>query len=194
MSIDLFSFLPLSFVPGGFSSFQNAYPNFCTKSGLKLLTSMPSGPGSLPASAPVCTFQDHPLQRRSSSTNILSIVVASPQVAAEGRGTCETAGPVSTPHATGEEGRTRETAAPAELAPYLLLGSLEHACNREVLRKAGVTAVLNVSNQCDHYFPGEFLYKRIPVEDSNAATLMPHFQEAAEFIGKNVLCKLSQFG
>lgn len=77
-----------------------------------------------------------------------------------------------------------ETKSPAELAPHLLLGSIDHASDRELISKLGVTAVLNVSTQCSNYFPDQLQYLRIPVQDTTNSTLMPYFKQAAEFIGE----------
>ena len=47
-----------------------------------------------------------------------------------------------------------------------------------------LTAIINVSNSCQNYFPNSFKYKHIPVNDDGEADLLSWFDEAAEFIGK----------
>lgn len=125
---------------------------------------------NIPASAPAVSLSHHPLARLVSNDSSLSL------------------GEPSSPDIS--DTHDEESPLPAQLAPHILLGSIHHASDREVLRKAGVTAVLNVSNQCSNYFSDELLYKQIPVEDSSSASLMPYFKEASEFIGEHLAALL----
>lgn len=73
-----------------------------------------------------------------------------------------------------------------KILPFLYLGSSIDACDSEKLKSLHITHVLNVSINLPD--PPETLklkgYKRIPVIDSFTQDIMPHFEEAFNFIGK----------
>lgn len=71
---------------------------------------------------------------------------------------------------------------PVEILSHVFLGDHCHASNMELLKKLGMTAVINVSRSCNNYFPDEFRYLTIPVEDSQYADLSSWFQKAITFI------------
>jgi dual specificity MAP kinase phosphatase len=71
---------------------------------------------------------------------------------------------------------------PIELLQYLVLGCEKDSSNLTVLRKMGVTAVLNVSHNCPNHFQTLFEYKTIPVEDSHHVDLLSKLQTAFDFI------------
>ena len=73
---------------------------------------------------------------------------------------------------------------PAELLPYLYLGSECHAASKSTLLKLGITAVLNVSHNCPNYFEDLFYYKRIAIKDSKHDDISVVLLEALDFIGK----------
>lgn len=73
---------------------------------------------------------------------------------------------------------------PAELLPYLFLGSECHAASKSTLTKLGITAVLNVSQSCPNYFEDLLNYKRIPIKDSKCEDITVLIREALDFIGK----------
>ena len=73
---------------------------------------------------------------------------------------------------------------PVEILPYLFLGSAKDASNIEMLRKMGITAVLNITTQCPNLFESEFEYMCIEVEDSHQADLLSKLQQAITFIGR----------
>ena len=73
---------------------------------------------------------------------------------------------------------------PVEILPHLLLGSEFHASQRALLKRLGITALLNVSHTCPNHFEHEFIYKCIPVQDCGFEDIAAHFQEAIAFIGK----------
>lgn len=76
-----------------------------------------------------------------------------------------------------------EETGPAEILPYLFLGSESHAKTKTILTNLGITAILNVSQNCPNYFEEEFSYKRIPIRDSKCDDITPLINEALEFIG-----------
>lgn len=75
---------------------------------------------------------------------------------------------------------------PVEVLPYLALGCERDSGNLTVLRRFGITAVLNVSHNCINHFQELFEYKTIPVEDSHHADLLSKLQTSFDFISKFV--------
>ena len=73
---------------------------------------------------------------------------------------------------------------PVEILPHLLLGSELHASQLEMLKRIGVTALLNVSRSCPNHFEKDFVYKCIPVQDSSYEDISVYFDDAIQFIGK----------
>lgn len=73
---------------------------------------------------------------------------------------------------------------PVEVLPFLVLGCARDSSNLALLRKHGVTAVLNVSHNCASHFEELFEYKIIPVQDSHQSDLLIHLDTAFEFIGE----------
>ncbi|NXC42145.1 DUS5 phosphatase, partial [Penelope pileata] len=71
---------------------------------------------------------------------------------------------------------------PVEILPFLYLGSAYHASKCEFLANLHITALLNVSRKSSESFQDQYCYKWIPVEDSHAADISSHFQEAIDFI------------
>ncbi|NWI16617.1 DUS5 phosphatase, partial [Crypturellus soui] len=71
---------------------------------------------------------------------------------------------------------------PVEILPFLYLGSAYHASKCEFLANLHITALLNVSRRSSKPFTDQYCYKWIPVEDSHAADISSHFQEAIDFI------------
>eukprot|EP00117_Sycon_ciliatum_P048778 scpid80492/ scgid5583/ Dual specificity protein phosphatase 2; Dual specificity protein phosphatase PAC-1 len=165
------------FLCGGFSSFQSAYPDLCkvvaaenassgsSTHGLAATQAHPHYHPSAP-SAPAAGFaQSHPLQCRNASN--LNLRLPSGRACAK----------------SSAEELLSETKSPAQLAPHMFLGSIDHASDSELITSLGVTAVLNVSTQCKNYFSDRLKYMQIPVEDKINSSLMPYFQQAADFIG-----------
>eukprot|EP00069_Balaena_mysticetus_P020270 bmy_02806T0 len=71
---------------------------------------------------------------------------------------------------------------PVEILPFLYLGSAYHASKCEFLANLHITALLNVSRRTSEACTTHLHYKWIPVEDSHAANISSHFQEAIDFI------------
>ena len=70
-----------------------------------------------------------------------------------------------------------------EIIPGLFLGSRLAALNYEWL-KDNVKYILNVTGDLQNYYEeeNEFVYMRVPVQDSYEAALNTHFEETAKFI------------
>ncbi|MBN3291811.1 DUS5 phosphatase, partial [Polypterus senegalus] len=77
---------------------------------------------------------------------------------------------------------TYDQGQPAEILPFLFLGSAYHASRQDYLKDLHITALLNVSQRATDHFKGQVHYKWIPVEDSHTADISSHFKEAIEFI------------
>ena len=73
---------------------------------------------------------------------------------------------------------------PVQLLPHLFIGSAQHAANREVLQRLGITAIINVSKTCRNNFEELFTYKTIPVDDSFNEDIASYFVETSTFIGE----------
>ena len=73
---------------------------------------------------------------------------------------------------------------PVEILPHLILGCAKDSSNLTLLRKLGVTSVLNVSHNCPNHFEGVLEYKSISVQDSYQADLLSKMEAAIEYISK----------
>lgn len=73
---------------------------------------------------------------------------------------------------------------PVEILPHLILGCARDSSNLTVLRKKGVTAVLNVSHNCPNHFESLLEYRSIPVQDSYQADLLSKMDTAIGYISK----------
>ena len=73
---------------------------------------------------------------------------------------------------------------PAEILPFLYLGSAKDATNIESLRQMGITAILNITTTCPNVFESEFEYMSIKVEDSPQTDLLSRLDQAIAFIGR----------
>lgn len=80
-----------------------------------------------------------------------------------------------------------------EILPFLYLGSAYHASRKDMLDALGITALINVSANCPNHFEGHYQYKSIPVEDNHKADISSWFNEAIDFIGKQVLFIVCSF-
>lgn len=79
--------------------------------------------------------------------------------------------------------RSRETeGGPVQILPHLYLGSACHASSKATLQQLGITALLNVSQNCPNHFQDVFLYKCIPVQDTGSEDIGAWFQDAFHFI------------
>jgi len=74
---------------------------------------------------------------------------------------------------------------PTQILDFMFLGSQQDALDPEVLKKHGISKIINLSENCprpesvpnntNHFF-------RIPIKDSYSAKLLPHFDTAYEFL------------
>lgn len=74
---------------------------------------------------------------------------------------------------------------PAEIRPYLFLGSQEHASKLKTLRDFNIDAILNVTTEIENFFPSEgFEYCNCPVLDSAVTNIYSIFEACFAFIDK----------
>jgi dual specificity MAP kinase phosphatase len=71
---------------------------------------------------------------------------------------------------------------PVSILPYIYLGNANHASQKELLDKLGVTAILNVSKTCPVVFKNSYEYKTIAVDDNARENISTHFDDAIKFI------------
>ena len=64
----------------------------------------------------------------------------------------------------------------------IALGGRDDANNISAMRKFGITHVLNVAKQMPLFFPGEFVYLKIPLEDTDSTQVAEVMPKASEFI------------
>ena len=70
-----------------------------------------------------------------------------------------------------------------EIIPNLFVGDVEVAQNGLLLKKLGITHILNcVAQTIQNYFPNEFVYSSIEVKDSPAEDIFCLFFDAIDFI------------
>ena len=73
--------------------------------------------------------------------------------------------------------------APSEIEPRkLYLGNSRCASNRDELRKARITHVLNATSGLPNHFSADMQYLRVPVDDSLDADLSSHLDDAVDWI------------
>lgn len=76
----------------------------------------------------------------------------------------------------------------SRVLPFLYLGNGRDAADLQLLRGLGVTRVLNVTSQLPGYHEERGItYRQIPASDSGHQNLKQYFEEAFDFIGKQIL-------
>lgn len=69
-----------------------------------------------------------------------------------------------------------------EITDKIFLGELMGGKQRAYLRKKGVTNILSIIDKNACYFPKDFTYKHINMQDLSDCQIMKHFRECLEFI------------
>ena len=62
------------------------------------------------------------------------------------------------------------------------MGNIKSASDKQTLKKAGITHILQVAAGINPFFPNEFEYKVINVLDNSSQSLLRHFPAAIAFI------------
>ncbi|GFN75526.1 dual specificity protein phosphatase 8 [Plakobranchus ocellatus] len=74
---------------------------------------------------------------------------------------------------------------PTRILPFLYLGSQQDSLNQELAQVNGISYILNVSKTCPcPSYIQENHFHRIPVNDNYCEKLLPHFEEAFQFLDK----------
>ncbi|KAF8923301.1 hypothetical protein BGZ58_003109 [Dissophora ornata] len=69
-----------------------------------------------------------------------------------------------------------------EVLPGLYLGGSQPSESKEYMKAYGVTHILQITDINTPRFPGEFIYKIIPVPDMDETNLIKHFPDTNKFI------------
>lgn len=72
---------------------------------------------------------------------------------------------------------------PTHVIDNIYIGNSLNASNYYELEDNNITHVVNVSEEISNYFPDDIKYLRIPVSDTNDASLEQYFPDALKFIG-----------
>ena len=75
-----------------------------------------------------------------------------------------------------------ESNCPSVIEPRLLLGNAASSQNRQALRSANVTHVVNATQHLPNHFEPELTYLRVPVDDALEANLAAHLDDAVDFV------------
>jgi dual specificity MAP kinase phosphatase len=79
---------------------------------------------------------------------------------------------------------TSPTAQITQVLDFVFLGSQDDAQDAEILKRHGITKVINLSDSCpkSDLIPNH-CFMRIPIKDSYDTKIWPYFDKAYEFIG-----------
>jgi len=81
---------------------------------------------------------------------------------------------------------TYEYEEPTKIRDFLFLSSAPPAGSRRLLKSLGVTHILTIAKDIPPKYSGDFKYMVIYADDSTDSTLLPHLEEAAQFIDEAV--------
>ncbi|XP_043919575.1 dual specificity protein phosphatase 7-like [Protopterus annectens] len=146
------------YLEGGFSKFQNEYPEHCE-------TNLDS---PCPSSSPPASVLGLGGLRISSDCS-------------DGESDRE---PSSATESEGSPLPNNPPAFPVQILPYLYLGCAKDSANLDILGKYGIKYILNVTPNLPNIFEhnGDFKYKQIPISDHWSQNLSQFFPEAISFI------------
>jgi hypothetical protein len=69
-----------------------------------------------------------------------------------------------------------------EIIERLYLGSSLEARDKDWLDSKQITHVLNLAKELPEYFPGEYVYKKLPMEDNESYKMCKHFDDILDFL------------
>ena len=69
-----------------------------------------------------------------------------------------------------------------QIIPNLFLGNYHLANDLELLKKLGITHILNCSIEHPNYFPNDFVYLHLHIHDDPSFKISQHFQQTRKFI------------
>ena len=188
----------------GFIEFRRQFPQLCERSCETATPSITAAAAAADDDDDALTLRraalprsslslsvSHPALNRAAAASAASSSSSSTAAAAAAADTTATTPtePPLTPIVGGAAGDDDAAAnAPiTQLFDFLYLGSQDDAQNSALLKRYGITRIINLSdaparhdlipNDAQHFL-------RIPIKDSYAAKIWPHFDEAFSFIGK----------
>ncbi len=71
---------------------------------------------------------------------------------------------------------------PSQIFPWLYLGSYRNACDKEDLKDLNITYILNCATECYDYYPNDFHYCHLQINDLPSFNLIPYLNKAINFI------------
>mmetsp|Transcript_3175 Transcript_3175/g.4915 ORF Transcript_3175/g.4915 Transcript_3175/m.4915 type:complete len:307 (-) Transcript_3175:328-1248(-) len=71
---------------------------------------------------------------------------------------------------------------PSIITKHIVIGSKRDAADAGILRRIGITHVLNVAVQLNNNFPGSFIYHKVNMLDSPDTNIMDFYEESVAFI------------
>ncbi|KAI6184229.1 Protein-tyrosine-phosphatase [Aphelenchoides bicaudatus] len=151
---DAKTFTNVFLLKGGFNEFRQSFPELC-ESNATLNTPQTPCSNSQPT-----TFNDIRCEPKAKMS-------------------CSVSQPMLNNRVSGDD---NVDAPITQVLDFFFLGSQQDAQNPTILKKFGITRVINLSDapKSDLIEPDNFL--RIPIRDSHDAKILPHFDEAFEFI------------
>eukprot|EP00040_Diaphanoeca_grandis_P041763 m.263454 g.263454 ORF g.263454 m.263454 type:complete len:362 (+) comp50535_c0_seq1:310-1395(+) len=74
----------------------------------------------------------------------------------------------------------------SQVTDHVFIGSRKDACNKELLNRLGINAIVNATKDCPHHFEDDnsFNYFRVPVKDTWNQDLPSHFPDCFKFIDR----------
>jgi len=69
-----------------------------------------------------------------------------------------------------------------EIVPKLYLGDYSSASKRDALKERGVTHILNCARIARNWFPEEFKYRHLQIDDHQMEDILVHFDSSIAFI------------
>ena len=79
----------------------------------------------------------------------------------------------------------------SEITPRIYLGDIEGAANRDLLKRKGITHIVNLSYN-DNFYPADFKYLKIDIEDEDNVNIYQYFAPTKAFIDKALSDKKSK--
>jgi hypothetical protein len=71
---------------------------------------------------------------------------------------------------------------PNRVLPGLFIGSISHASEKSVLRNVGITSIVNSTKNIKNYFPDDFSYVKLNIEDDERTCLQASIIQAHKFM------------
>lgn len=73
-----------------------------------------------------------------------------------------------------------------EITPRLFIGGIKQASNKSWLKKKGITSIVNCAIEVQNYFPNDFTYLRLDMQDSENEIVFKSLEKAFKFMEKEL--------